>query len=239
MEEPLRPRVGLDERNVALPPGGEPQVPKRLVVDREEVARCAAFGRHVGNRGAVGHGERCESMPEELDELADHSDTTEDLRDRQDEVGGRSALRERTGQPKTDDLGDEHRDRLTQHRCLGFDPADTPAEHSKPVHHRRMRVGADERVGKCLTVAGLDDAGEVLEVDLMADAGVRRHDTEVVERVLAPAKKRVALPISLELELCIPCERDPARELVDLYRMVDDELGGEQRVDALRVSSQS
>ena len=46
-----------------------------------------------------------------------------------------------------------------------------------------------------------DDAREVLEVDLVDDAGVGRHDAEVVERVLAPAQERVALAVARELEL--------------------------------------
>ena len=71
-----------------------------------------------------------------------------------------------------------------------------------------MRVGADERVGERETVARLDDAGEKLEVDLMADAGVGRHDLEIVERALPPAEERVSLAISHELELDVPLDRE-------------------------------
>ena len=44
------------------------------------------------------------------------------------------------------------------------------------------------------------DARQVLEVDLVDDAGVGRHDAEVAERVLAPAQERVALLVARELE---------------------------------------
>ena len=45
-----------------------------------------------------------------------------------------------------DDLRDEHRDRLAEHRRLGLDPADAPAEDAQAVNHRRVRVGPDQRV---------------------------------------------------------------------------------------------
>ena len=106
------------------------------------------------------------------------------------------------------------------------------------VDHRGVGVGADERVGEGLPVARLDHAREVLEVDLVADAGVRRHDAEVVERRLAPAQERVALAVALELELGVALEGEPLGEHVDLDRVVDHELDGHQRVDLGRVAAQ-
>ena len=50
------------------------------------------------------------------------------------------------GEPETDDLGDQHADRLAEHRRFGLDPADAPAEHAEAVDHRRVAVGADQRV---------------------------------------------------------------------------------------------
>ena len=127
-------------------------------------------------------------------------------------------------EPEADDLRDQHRDRLAEHRGLGLDAADAPAEHAEAVDHRGVRVGADERVGERLAVARLDHARQVLEVDLVADAGVRRHDAEVVERGLAPAQEGVALAVALELELGVALEREPLGEHVDLDRVVDHQL---------------
>ena len=45
-----------------------------------------------------------------------------------------------------DRLRQEHR--LAEHRRFGLDAADPPAEHAEAVDHRRVRVGADERVGE-------------------------------------------------------------------------------------------
>ena len=65
----------------------------------------------------------------------------------------------------------------------------------------------------------------------MDDAGVGRDDREVVERLLAPAQERVALLVALELELGVDAERVARAELVDLHRVVDDQLDRLQRVD--------
>jgi hypothetical protein len=37
--------------------------------------------------------------------------------------------------------------RLAEHRGLGLDAADAPAEHGQAVDHRGVAVGADQRVG--------------------------------------------------------------------------------------------
>ena len=71
----------------------------------------------------------------------------------------------------------------------------------------------------------------------MDDAGVRRHDEEVVERALTPAEKGVALVVPLELELDVAPDREPGGELVDLHRVVDHELDRDQRVDRLRIAA--
>jgi hypothetical protein len=101
-----------------------------------------------------------------------------------------------------------------------------------------VRVGPDERVGEGAPLARLDDAAEVLEVDLVADAGVRRHDLEVREAGLAPAQERVALAVALELELSVAPDRSPGRELVDLHRVVDHELRRQLRVDPCCVATE-
>ena len=76
------------------------------------------------------------------------------------------------GELHADDLRDEHRHRLPEHRRLGLDAADAPAEDAEAVDHRRVRVGADERVGveRRPVFALHDDAREVLEVHLVDDA---------------------------------------------------------------------
>ena len=167
----------------------------------------------------------------ELDELADDAVLAQHLGDREDEVGGGRAVRQLAGELEADDAGDEHADRLAEHRRLGLDAADAPAEHAEAVDHRGVRVGADQRVGVGQAVAGEHDAGEVLDVDLVHDAGAGRDDLELVERGLAPAQELVALDVALVLEFDVARERVGRAEQVGDHRVVDDQLGRRERVD--------
>ena len=160
------------------------------------------------------------------------------LGDGQDEVGRGRAFGHPARQPEADDLRDEHRDRLAEHRRLRLDPAGAPAEDAQAVDHRRVRVGADERVRERLPVARLDDPRQVLEIDLVDDPGVRRHDAQAREGVLAPAQEGIALAVALVVALDVLLDREPRREGVDLDRVVDHELRREQRVDLARVAAE-
>ena len=64
--------VGLDEGH-AIVAAGQAQVGQRLVVDGEDAGGGAVLGRHVGDRGAVGQGQRGQPVAVELHELADHA----------------------------------------------------------------------------------------------------------------------------------------------------------------------
>ena len=98
----------------------------------------------------------------------------QDLGDGQHEVGRGRSARQLAGQPEANHRRHEHGDRLAEHGGLRLYPADSPAEHSEAVHHRRVRVGADDRVGERPTVLGLeDDPRQVLEVHLVADTRSR------------------------------------------------------------------
>jgi hypothetical protein len=83
----------------------------------------------------------------ELDELADDLGLPEELGDREREVGRGHALAQRAGQVDADDVGRQEIDRLAEHARLGLDAADAPADDPEAVDHRRVGVGADERVG--------------------------------------------------------------------------------------------
>src|SRR5450755_2796720 len=110
-------------------------------------------------------------------------------------------------QLKTYDLGYQHRDRLSQHRSFGLDAAHTPAKDAERIDHRGVRVGADQRVGVGSTAAGPvvgeNNACQALDVDLVHNAGVRRHDLKVAECSLAPAQETVALDIAGKFDLGI------------------------------------
>jgi hypothetical protein len=146
-EEPLLARVRLDERDLLLAAAREAEVVERLGVDREEAHRRAVLGRHVRDGRAVGERHGAEPRAVELDELAHDLLLAEHLGDREAQVRRGRAGRQPPRDLEADHLGDEHRERLAQHRRLGLDAAHAPAEHAEAVDHRGVRVGADERVG--------------------------------------------------------------------------------------------
>jgi hypothetical protein len=235
--------VRLDERDALLRATGESQVLERDVVDGEEAARRAVLRGHVPDRRPVGERKVGDARAEVLDELPDDARLAEDLRDGEDQVRRGRALAQRAGEAEADHLRYEHRDGLAEHRRLGLDPADAPAEDAEAVDHRRVRVGADERVrvGAPLAVLLADEhrLPEVLEVHLVADAGPRRDDAEVPEGVLPPAEELIALLVALELVPDVEEERRLGPVLVHLHRVVDHEVHGLERVDALRVAAQA
>ena len=227
----LRAGVGLDDLDLLLAATRELEVAQRLLVDREDRARRAELRAHVADRRAVGQRQVRDARAVELDELAHDAVLAQALGDRQDEVGGGRALGQLAAELEADHARDQHRHRLAEHRRLGLDAADAPAEHADAVDHRRVAVGTDERVRIEHAVLLEDHAREVLEVDLMDDADVRRDDDEALERRLAPAQEAVALLVALELTLGVEAERVARAERVHLHRVIDHELGRHQRVD--------
>ena len=101
----------------------------------------------------------------------------------------------------------EHAHRLAEHRSLGLDTADAPPQDAQAVDHRGVRVGADHGVRVGAPVPAHDDARQMLDVDLVHDAGAWRHDLELAEGALAPAQELVALDISFVLEGDVAFER--------------------------------
>ncbi len=212
------------------------------MIDREDRNRRAVFGAHVAQRRAVGNGQGAEPVAEELDELADDAVLPEHFGDGEHEVGGRRPFRHRAGQPEPEHLRNQHRARLTEHRSLGFDTAHAPPDHAEAIDHRGVRVGADQRVGigqlDAVDILRDHDAGEVLDVDLVDDAGIRRDDFEIVERALSPAQEGIALAVARELELGVEREGVRTAEVVHLHRVVDDELDRLQRIHTNGISAE-
>ena len=92
---------------------------------------------------------------------------------------------------EADHLRGKHVERLAEHDRLGLDAADAPAQHAQAVDHRRVAIGADERIGEGdgagLVLAEEHDLGQVLEIHLVDDADRRRHDAEVAEGRSGPS----------------------------------------------------
>ncbi len=198
---------------------------------------CSAFSGVHG--GAIGEGHAVETGAEELDELLDHTLLAQGLGDGEDHVGGGDAFAQAARELHADDLRGHHVERLAEHRRLGFDAAHTPAEDAEAVDHGGMRVGAHAAVGVggqlAVLFPELDHRRQVLEVHLVHDAGPRRHRPEVPEGPLGELEQLVPLPIPAILEVHVPLVRVRGAGVVHLDRMVDHQVTGHHRVDAVGI----
>ena len=223
---------------------GKRQVAQGFSVDGKEAAGGAVFRRHVADGGAVGQRQMIQAGAVKFHELADHALLAQHLGHGQHQIGRGCALAQLAAQPQAHHFGDQHRHRLAQHGGLGLDPAHAPAQHGQAVDHGGMAVGAHQRVGigqrpaRGVFVLDPDGFGQILQVDLVADAGARRHDPEVGEGLLAPAQKGVAFAVALELPADVGLEGARRAEFVDHDRVIDDQIHGGQRVDPARVVAQ-
>ena len=151
------------------------------------------------------------------------------------QIGGRRPFGEFAGETDADDLGELHRDRLAEHRGLGLDAADAPADDADAADHRRVAVRADERVGEepvlAVALASVDDLPQVFEVHLVDDAGARRNNAKIVERLLGPLERAITLAVSLVLQFDVPFVGVFGPEEVDLHAVVDDEVAWDLRFD--------
>ena len=72
----------------------------------------------------------------------------------------------------------------------------------------------------------------------MHDAGLGRHDAEVAKRRLAPAQEHVAFAVAVVLEIGVERERAGGAEVIDLHRVIDDELDRLQRIHLVRIAAE-
>jgi hypothetical protein len=142
---------------------------------------------------------------------------------------------------KADDFGNQHGRRLAEHGSFCFDAANSPSKNAERIHHGGVRIGADHGIGigfKAVTIRrGADNTREIFKIYLVANAGVRRNDLEVLEGDLSPAEKSVTLDIALKFQLGVEAEGVGVAEFVDLHGMVDDQLGGEKGIDARGIAA--
>ena len=84
-----------------------------------------------------------------------------------------------------------------------------------------------------------DHIGQILQVDLVDDAGHRWHNPEVVEGLLAPFQKLVAFAVALELDLGVPRQGVRRGKEIHLNGVIDDQIDGDERVDPLRIAAEA
>ena len=136
--------VGLDCFFAAA---GGAEIIHAFGINREEAHRRAVFGRHVRDGRAIHERQRRRAGTEKFDKLADDFRLAQNLRDGERDIRGGDAFADRAGQVNAHDIRREKINRLAEHARFGFDAADAPADDAEAVDHRRVRIGADERVG--------------------------------------------------------------------------------------------
>ncbi len=249
-EQALRLGVSGNQRNALGLAARRFEVINGRGIDREEATGCAIFRRHIADGRLVGHREIIKTGAEELDEFAHHALLAQHLRHRQHQVSRGDAFLHLPLELEADHFGQQHRQRLAEHRSLCLDAADAPAEHGETVDHGGVGVGADERI----RIGDLEGAGlladrhlllfgphrlrEIFEIDLMTDAGAGRHHGEIRERFLPPFQELVALLVLLVFLDHILGEGLVVAEEVHDHRMIDHEIDRHQRIDLLGVAAQ-
>ena len=242
MPHALGPGIRFDQRDLRFAAARKTQVGQGFGIDRENAAGRPVFGRHVGDGGAVGQRKMLQAFAEELDEFPDDTVIAQHLGDGEHKICRGRAFRHFSGEPETHHLRNQHRRRLAKHRRFGFDAAHAPAQHAESVDHGGVRIRSEHRIRKHIRVpvdlALHHHARQMLQIHLMHDTGVRRHDLEVVERFLAPAQETVALLIALEFDLPVDIQGFGLAEHVDLHRMIDHQFRGNQRIDLFGVAAE-
>ena len=157
----------------------------------------------------------------------------------------------RAGEPDADDQRGEHVERLAEHDRLGLDAADAPAEHAERVDHRRVRVGADQRVGHegPTPSRALHDRPRCSRLTWWTMPMPGGTTRKFPERALRPAQQHVALAVALVLALDVarvgdaPCRtRRPApsgRSRGRPAQRVDARPGRRRARDAARIAARS
>ena len=235
--------VGLDQSDLRLFAAGQAQVVQCLVVDAEEAAGGAIFGRHIGQRRAVGQRQRRKAGAEIFDETPHNAVLAQHVGGGQHQIGGGDAFLQRAGQLEADNLGDQHADGLAQHSGLGLDAANAPAQHAQTIDHGGVRIGADAGVwigngGAALVHARPHRLRDVFQVHLMADAGAGGHGIEIVQRFAAPFQEVITFHIAVIFDLDVLLERLGVAEFIHHHRVVDHQIDRNQRVDLAGIAAQ-
>ncbi len=95
--------------------------------------------------------------------------------------------------------------------------------------HQRIRI--NEGIGSLLF--GHHHLGQILQIDLVDDAGAGRHHPEVAEGLLPPAQELVALVVALELPGGIALQGILGAVVIHHDRVIDDQIHRLQWVNTL------
>src|SRR5690606_18227611 len=119
--------------------------------------------------------------------------------------------------------------------------ADAPTEHANAIHHRRVAVRADHRIWKGELIVPFRarpyDARDVLQINLVADAGAGRNDLETPESQLRPTQKAISLTVAGVFDREIAAKRLVRAKRLDDNRMINDQMRGNLTFDLVRIGA--
>ena len=163
------------------------------------------------------------------------------MREGEHDVGRGDASGRRAVEPHANKFRFRDHVGLAEHDGLDLDAADAPAEHAERIDHRRVRVPADCKIGKgqrgCVRLVKQRDGGDLLQMDLVDDAGTGRKHLQALERALGPLEKLVALAVALELAREVDRFGIRRRVRIDLQRVVHHEGDRHAGIDFFRIAA--
>ena len=175
-----------------------------------------------------------ESRTKKFDKAAHHPFAAQKAGEGQDQIGGGGPRPQGAAQAHANHFGNLQGIGLAQQHCFRLDAAHAPAHDAEAVYHGGMGIGAQHavRIDQKFPVpcAGGDHRGQVFEVDLMDDAGARRHHPEIVKGPLSPVEHGVALMVALHLQTDIDSKGLGAGGSVNLDGVVDHQVGRDKGV---------
>src|SRR5690606_5756386 len=157
-----------------------------VIVNWEKAHGGAVFRRHIGNGGAIGHGQRSGAFATEFHEFSNDFFTAQHFSQCQYQIGCCDAATQLSGKLHADDVRGQEVNRLTQHGGFRFDTAYAPGDHADTVDHGGVAIGAHQRVWIVHIVFLVNAPRQVFQVDLVHDAEAGRHHAEGIEGLHAP-----------------------------------------------------
>ena len=239
--QPLLPGVGFRQFHLVCLAAGKGEEAHGLGVDGEEAAGGTVFRRHISDGGTVGKRQVVESGTEEFHKLAHHPFGAQHFHHPQHQVGGGDAFLQHAIEPEPHHIWHQHGNGLAEHGRFGLDAAHAPAQHAKTVNHGGVAVSADTgiRIGGFFVPlrGGPYALRQIFEIDLVADAGARRHHSEIVESVLSPVQEGIALAVAGKLSGHVAGEGVTSTSKIHCHRMVYHQVHRRERIDLLRIAA--
>ena len=240
--EPVFLGIGFDQGDNLFLAARVAQVTQGFIINWEEATCRAIFRRHVGDGRAIRQRQAIQTFAVEFNEFANHAFLAQHFHNFQHKVSACRAFHHCARQFKANHFGDQHRDRLTKHRGLCLDTANAPSQNSRAIDHGGVAVCANKRIRIGDQIAVLihirpNRFGQIFKVHLVTNPRSRRHNAEIIKRVLTPFEKGITLHVALIFAIHIHLEGPRIAKLVNHHGVVNDQIHGVQRVDLVRVAA--